>query len=406
MIHDHSSLQELVERAAPCGRGIEQLQQEACAQARLAVLAKVSAELVGTLDYDQVIAAIVRIAVPGLADACRIAIDGIDLQPGLLAGASAGTDATHAGTQHESREREVLVLPLVASAHRIGTLRLALTEPGRCFAEYQLAIAEEFAGCAARALAGALHGHRVQAALRARDEMLGMVAHDLRNPLNGIRLAADCIGQSPPADAEMDDRAWAEVIGRAAMRADQLISDLLDLNRLDAGALVLQRTELTAGDLLARSRSFFARTAAASGIQLEFAADDEHATLQGDAKRLLQVLSNLIENAIKFTPAGGRVRVTATSKKRELCFSVSDTGPGISAEACTQVFEKFWQAERGGHGGGCGLGLYITKAIVEAHGGRISIDSTPGHGSTFHVSIPGGPPLAKVRAVSDVSDAA
>lgn len=389
MTHD-----QLNERVISNERRIEPLQpSQSAMQARLAMLARVSAELVGLIDGDHAISAIVGLAVPALADACSIQIEGTN----------AVRAEPEAAAPDEALEQEALLFPLTIDAHRIGTLRLARLAPRRRFTHDEIALASELAGCAARALDGALRHGRAQAAIRARDEVLGMVAHDLRNPLNGIRLAAECIAQSPPADPDMDDRAWADVIARAAARADHLIADLLDLNRLDAGALVLQHTELPVRELLSQSRSCFTKAAEAAGVKLEFIADDEHAALRVDEKRMLQVLSNLIDNAIKFTPPGGRVRVAARSRCREICFSVSDTGPGIAPDDCRRVFEKFWQRERGGHAGGTGLGLYIAKAIVEAHGGQIGVDGALGHGTTFEVSIPIAPPRVKQCAVHDAA---
>ena len=233
---------------------------------------------------------------------------------------------------------------------------------------------------------------QLRRALQARDEVLGIVAHDLRNPLSAISLQAAALGRGGP-ELERSNQQAAERISRAANRMDRLIQDLLDVTRVEAGALRLQCSPLSVRDLVIEAVTAQRSLADSSGRRLELDLDrEEFPEVWGDRNRLLRVFENLIGNAIKFTEAGGRVTVGAATREGEVVFRVSDTGCGVSPENLPHVFDRFWQAAE--HAGrlGAGLGLPITKGIVEAHGGRIWVESTLGRGSTFFFAIPAATP--------------
>ena len=168
---------------------------------------------------------------------------------------------------------------------------------------------------------------------------------------------------------------------------NRLIQDLLDVALMEAGQLTIERAQLAAGGLIAEAVDMQRPLASASSLECRIEVDAAVGEVWGDRNRLLQVLENLIGNAIKFTPAGGRITVGAVTRDHEVVFRVTDTGAGIAPENQARVFDRFWQASRTG-GLGAGLGLPITKGIVEAHGGRIWVESAEGRGSTFFFTVP------------------
>jgi signal transduction histidine kinase len=176
------------------------------------------------------------------------------------------------------------------------------------------------------------------------------------------------------------------MIRRAINRMEMLISDLLDAANIRAQAFTLTRTEVASDTLVNESVDDFAALYAEKGVHLVKDVNSS-VLLRCDPKRLEQALANLLNNALKFTAPSGRVTVSVTSDQLEATFSVADTGPGISAEDQTKVFERAWQADETAHLGS-GMGLYITKGIVEAHAGRIWIESELGRGSKFFFAVP------------------
>jgi signal transduction histidine kinase len=216
-----------------------------------------------------------------------------------------------------------------------------------------------------------------------RDDVLGIVAHDLRSPLNAIGLQAMLLRRrGGPAMQEP-----AALIERSATYMDRLISDLLDVTRMEAGTLSLEQCPVPARELVDESIQAQRPIAAAAALELRIDLPNELPELWADRDRVLQIFENLIGNALKFTGRGGRVTVGATALDREVRFWVTDTGAGVAPEDVPHLFERFWQARRGRHRG-VGLGLAIVKGLVEAHGGRIAVDSAPGRGSTFSFTLP------------------
>ena len=220
-------------------------------------------------------------------------------------------------------------------------------------------------------------------AVTARDHVLGIVAHDLRNPLSNIIecLALERRGTGPVSAKTM------EIVSRAATRMNHLIQDLLDVSLVEAGQIRIDRERLSAADLVLEAVHMQTPLAASSGIEVRLDVENHVQDVSGSHDRLLQVFENLIGNAIKFTKAGGHITVGAASKEDEVLFWVADTGCGIAAESLPHVFDRFWQATTRAGRLGAGLGLPITKGIVEAHGGRIWVESTVGCGSTFFFTI-------------------
>jgi signal transduction histidine kinase len=223
-------------------------------------------------------------------------------------------------------------------------------------------------------------------AIRARDEVLGIVAHDLRNPLNVIILQTTILGRRGAPDRRNPEP--IEHIRRAASRMDRLIQDLLDVARLEAGRrLAVERRRLPVATLVRDAVESLGQLAAAASIELALDVHEGLPDAWADRDRLLQVFENLIGNAVKFTKPGGSVTLGAVAAQGELVFRVADTGPGIPPELLPRVFERFWQAERSDRRG-AGLGLSVVKGIVEAHEGRVWVESRTGVGTTFFFSVP------------------
>jgi signal transduction histidine kinase len=220
--------------------------------------------------------------------------------------------------------------------------------------------------------------------------VLGVVAHDLRNPLSTILTQLWTLRRYG-AEPERRSVKPPEVIERAAKRMNRLIQDLLDVAVIESGQLTIERARLSASGLIVEVADMQRPLASLSSLELLIDSDSDVPEVWGDRDRLLQVFENLIANAIKFTKAGGRITVGATSRDREVIFRVADTGSGIAPEDLPRVFDRFWQATRTGRQG-AGLGLPITKGIVEAHGGRIWVESTPSRGTIFFFTIPQATP--------------
>jgi signal transduction histidine kinase len=192
------------------------------------------------------------------------------------------------------------------------------------------------------------------------------------------------------AEDELQPAEREKLVGagrRSVKQMNRLIGDLLDVMRMESGRLTLETEELTVASILSQADESARHLADERHIELAIPTPDPALRLRGDRGRLAQVFGNLLGNAIKFTPEGGRVSLCAKRAASEIVFEVADTGPGISPEQMTHLFDHFWQANRADRRG-VGLGLPIAKGIIEAHGGRIWAESDLGSGSHFFVSIP------------------
>jgi signal transduction histidine kinase len=228
---------------------------------------------------------------------------------------------------------------------------------------------------------------KAAAAVLLRDEFMAIISHDLRTPLSVIALNAARLGKMVPAGEGADQiRKMCLQIGDAADRIGRMVDDLLEAERM---ALAKLRLPARPGELRELARDaveLVAPLVAAQGISLSVALPEEPMVASFDRDRMLQVFSNLLANAVKYTPKGGVVQLTMEANDGYIRVSVSDTGTGIPAEQHERVFRRFTQV--GGGRGGVGLGLYIARRIVEAHGGKIGLVSRPGEGSTFFFTLP------------------
>jgi signal transduction histidine kinase len=236
------------------------------------------------------------------------------------------------------------------------------------------------------------------AAVGSRDDFLAMVSHDLNNLLGGIILSAEILARQGSATPEgRRIAAGTTRIQLYAARMRRLIGDLTDVTSLGAGKLSITSTPSDQGVLVAEAIETFQVLATEKRIELEAECAGAPLSILCDHGRIVQVLVNLVGNAVKFTPDGGRVSVAATGLGEEALFSVTDNGPGIPADLLEAVFARFWQVGANDQRG-LGLGLYIAKGIVEAHGGRIWAESRFGHGSSFHFTLPLGSPSTRPDA--------
>ncbi len=278
-----------------------------------------------------------------------------------------------------------IAVPLLARDRLLGAIGCISSQ--RRYGPEDRRRAEDLARRAALAVDAARLYGEAQEALQARDEVLRIVSHDLRNPLSAIVMSAELLLDSETPFAPEQQARQAQIIRRSAERMNRLIQDLLDVARLEAGRLYLVREYQQPLHLVRESVELNAALAAANSLALRTDGAEATPPVLADRDRILQVLSNLIGNAIKFTPRGGHITVQAEPAEDQVRFSVIDTGPGIPPEHLSQLFRPFWQARRGGRGG-AGLGLTIARGIVEAHGGRIWIESEVGKGTTACFALP------------------
>jgi signal transduction histidine kinase len=243
----------------------------------------------------------------------------------------------------------------------------------------------------------AIERAKMEEAIRRREEAIAIVSHDLRNPLCAILASASLLQRAlgrgalrsgaPEGDrVELCSR-QADFIRRSAERMARLIDDLLDLAQIQAGRFHLERQTHRIADISKEALESVQCPAAEKSISLEWSVTPPEAKLGCDRERLLQALGNLLGNAIKFTPEGGSVRLSAVAKGWRVRFEVKDTGIGIPKEHLGRIFDRYWQARNTPHAG-VGLGLSITKGIVEAHGGRLWVESALGAGTSFFFDLP------------------
>lgn len=392
-------------------------------------LAEMGTALAGTLDSEQTLARIADLAVQHLADFCLV--DLADDDRGMRRVKVASRDAaaarfndvladvpvdrsrpdtmrrdvrdpfavalysstdlaamarsdSHRRSLAEMGVRSAMCIPLVAGENILGVITLLSADPSRIYSPDDLVLARELAQHAALAIENARLYRAAQRAIQARDDVLGIVAHDLRDPLAIILVEASLLRKSAAVQSGQDN---AEAIERAARRMNRLIQDLLDVSRSEARQLPVDRTRLSTAKVVAEAVDRHQAAASAVSIELRAGIERELPEIWADGYRLFQAFDNLIGNALKFTPPGGSITIGADPHGVDVRFRVTDTGCGMAAEEAVHVFDRFWQA-RAAKRAGAGLGLSIVKAIVEAHGGRIWVETALGHGTTFFFTVP------------------
>ena len=229
-----------------------------------------------------------------------------------------------------------------------------------------------------------------EAAVRGRDEVLRVVAHDLGNSMSAVLVTSTLLLRTLPEGAEGEKaRRRVENIRSLVEQMQRLRQDLLDVAMLEAGQMTLEKGPSGPGTLIEQSLERYAPVAEERSIELTSSVAPDLPRVMADESRLLQVVANLLTNALKFTPPGGKIVLGAEPDRDGVRFFVRDTGPGIPPENLPRLFDRFWTTKQG-NPFGAGLGLAIAKGIVEAHGGRMWVESTAGEGSVFAFTIPEG----------------
>ena len=278
----------------------------------------------------------------------------------------------------------MIAVPLIAHGRLVGAIAMLSSSSGR-YDEEHLRFVEEFARVAALAVENARLYRSAQRAISARDEVLRVVAHDLRNPLNHILLQSELLSEGRPS--LRSGRKPVDVIRTAAQRMKRLIEDMLDVARLELGVLAVERTALEARDVLEEAFEAKVDEATRAGLHLRLDASEDLCVLLGDRDRLLQVFENLLSNAIKFSTPGEEIVLGGEPRGDDVLFWVEDTGSGIAEKHLPRLFDPFWQAVETDRRG-IGLGLPIVKGIVEAHGGTVWVESRIGDGTTVFFTVP------------------
>jgi signal transduction histidine kinase/DNA-binding response OmpR family regulator len=386
-------------------------------------LAFASRELAASLDMDEAMRKFLEMLVPGVSDhailsvstddhrflLARAAEDTRELTPADVPPALARTMAavSQDGLRREARLESPagrgLVLPLGAGASALGVVVLAKTRPGSAFDAAEIPLLEELASRAAIAFENArlyrnLHREmqrsrsaeeKLQETNRRKDEFLAMLSHELRNPLAPIRNAAEVMRRIAPADAGI---AWArDVVERQVTHLAQLVDDLLDVSRITQGKITLKKEAVELGKVIAHSIETARSLVDGKRHHLRINVPSTPIWVHGDFARLAQVVGNLLSNAAKYTPEGGRLELNAVADRGEAVIVVRDNGIGIDPQLLPHVFELFTQGERtlDRSQGGLGVGLTVVQRLVDLHQGKVeALSEGIGKGSQFRVVLP------------------
>ncbi len=396
------------------------------------LLAEVTAAFVASLDWEATLRHITELAVPRLADWCSVdLVDGEEIRSFSISRAQTTSLAAMAEAWRRYpvdtiadhpvaraiRNGEAIVAPRFADligtfardpAHRrlvedfgldscivvplrvhdriLGAVTFITAGSGRSFAADDLPLMQELARRAALAVENARLYREAQQATRLREEMLALVSHDLKNPLWVVLLNCKLL-EGMLSGAMTPVREKLSAIERATRRADRMVNDLVDLAALRAGRLRIERRAESPSRLVEEVVTGLRPLAAEKSQSLTGRVASDLPAMSYDHDRMLQVLSNVVGNAIKATAREGTIEVQVERRGEEAVFSVRDTGPGIPARDLPHVFDQFWRAHDAGYKG-TGLGLAICRGLVNAHGGRIWVESRIGTGSTFFFSLP------------------
>ncbi len=382
------------------------------AQRRLAFLDSLSGVLTETLDADEMSASVARLAVPALGDWAGIFTlrEGEPLAPAAMAGPEALSQRARSLLESDPAGRlaavargapalvveadpgdpraplAVAVVPLGARGEAFGALAVASGDPAQRYGPQDLALLSDVARRTALALEHARLYQAAHLAAQAREDFMHVASHELRGPVANFRLAVQLLERelSRGERGRVEER--LRVLSRQADRLGRLSGALLDVTRITAGRLSLLRQEV---DLAALARDVVARhadEAEAAGTRVAIEADGP-VPCQADPDRVDQVVANLLSNALKYG-RGAPVTIRVHPEEGYAVLAVTDRGIGIPAEQQARIFGRFERAVPPRNYGGLGLGLWIVRSLVEAHGGRIAVESTPGQGSTFTVKLP------------------
>ncbi len=437
---DQSCLEMLAERVCHAIQLARLNDEQRRDRERLQLLSDTSRDLASTLDPSETLARVARIAVPQLADwvllhrwdgerlrfACAAHRDPEHQQQlqrfygkfepvlfgatGLLAQVAntrapvllttsarahpveGPDDAPFEAELHGLEVCSCLGVPVMIGQRLLGTIFFHFGPSARRYDPRDVALTQELAFRTALALDNARLYQEAQAAVRSRDNVMAIVSHDLRNPLNAIALNLSLLTRPFGDDREggtdrRKGRGQLESIKRSVQRVGRMVDDLLAASTIQAGHFSVRASAESLEVLLADLVQTLEPMAAEQGTTLEAQFPNGLPPVLCDRDRVLQIFGNLCGNALHVTPRGGFIRVSATRDGEFICFRVSDTGPGLPSAQLAAVFDRYWQAAPGSSSG-VGLGLFIVKGIVEAHGGRVWAESPPGEGASFFFTLP------------------
>jgi signal transduction histidine kinase len=294
-------------------------------------------------------------------------------------------DNEHFDLLRQLNLKSAILVPLTVAGEIFGSMGF-LTSDERRYDVDDLPFAEEIARHAGMAIHNARLYTDAQHAIRARDEVLRMVSHDLRNPVSAIQMTANLLATASLPDEKR--QRLLQMISHASQRMNRLIEDLMTIGRLQEGLEIpLDVDQVNPAVIADEVCEAIGLQALAKSIDLRCNKPATVPAVKADRRRIFQVLSNLLDNALKFTPEGGDIVVSCEGHDGEVWFAVKDTGRGINPKDLDKIFNPFWQAKPGAYFG-AGLGLAIAKGIVEQHNGRIWADSTPGVGTTVFFTLP------------------
>jgi len=402
---------------------------------RAAFMSQASSVLATSLDYETTLASVANLAVQAIADWCAvdIVVDGkiqrlavahmnpekveiarslrrdedgtapysvaavirtktpalVPLITDELIAAAAGGDPEQIRLVRSLGLVSYMCVPLVAHGRTLGALTLATSESQRRFADDDLAFAQDLAHRAALAVDNAQTYQHMQAADRLKDEFLATLSHELRTPLNAI-VGYVRLLQSGAVSAEKVARAL-DIVERNASALTQMVEDVLEVSRIISGKMRLSIQAVDLPTVVQSAVESITPAAEAKQLRLQTSIDPNAGPISGDPDRLQQIVWNLVSNAVKFTPRGGRIQVRVERVESQVAIVVSDTGIGIKPEFLSHLFERFRQADSTTtrHFGGLGLGLAIVRHLVELHGGSVdAISDGEGKGATFRVRLP------------------
>ena len=306
----------------------------------------------------------------------------LDVTPAVLA--SLAHNEKHARSLTSLQLRSVMAVPLTNGETCLGAL--LFKSSSHRYTSQDLRVAQEIGYRTALLIENAKLHKTEKEAISARDNILRVVAHDLRNPLSAIFLEVSAL-KMLEEDPEGTVHAAARLIEDSAQFMNRLIRDLLDVARIESGRLSVDRSSVPVAVAISRFVRRHEVIAESKSLELRVEVLPDVGCVFADAERLLQVLENLVSNAERFTPEGGRITIGAIRQATQVQFWVADTGAGMDSSALAHVFERF-SAKRRVERGGTGLGLPIVKGIVEAHGGRVWAESKVGEGSRFFFTMP------------------
>ena len=298
---------------------------------------------------------------------------------------SLGQSADDASTLAAADLRSLVAVPLQIGASVVGVISLLASSASGKYGPDDARLAEELARRAALAIANVQLYAETKRAVETRDNVLAIVSHDLRHPVATLDLAYHLFRRTGPVD-EARMTAFAELVQRSVVEMNVLIDDLLDVARIQSGTLVVETNRASLIDVVQPVLDRIRVEVEVKRQTLDVNVPVGLPAIFVDTPRIRQVMSNLLGNAVKFTPEGGTIRVSAARTGRWVTISVADSGPGIAPEHVAHVFDWMWQGP-GTRRTGAGLGLAIAKAITEAHGGMLSVESEPGKGSVFSFSL-------------------